>query len=262
MRRRGVGLDGLAVASGVPVSRICEALDYRGCLTAEELGRLARALGLNEVGLCALGCGAYPRPPLGVLPFRVWPLRMVHGIGVANAYLVADSPAGGAVLFDTGAGIEALLEAWPPEVRSLDAVFLTHVEPEHAGGLCEVVRRFGVEQAWYPVGADCPCGAEMREGSGRHFGRLQVTAFSTPGHAAAHNCYHVALAGVSGGNGLLVSGDLVFAGSVGGAYFCQQQLRASVRKVLGAVPPSTVLAPGHGPMSTVANEMAFNPFVD
>jgi hydroxyacylglutathione hydrolase len=262
MRRRGTCPDVLAAASGVGVARICEALDYRGSLTADELRRLAAVLGLNEVGLCALASGCYPLPSLGVLPFQVWPLRMAHGIGVANAYLVAEPGGDGALLFDTGGGIDSLLEVWPREVRSLQAVFLTHLEPEHAGGLCEVVRRFGVGEAWYPAGAGSPCGEAMQEGAIRRFGRLEVTAYATPGHAAAHNCYRVARSGAPAWNCLLISGDLIFAGSVGGSYFCPERMRESLRKMLSAVPPATVLAPGHGPMSTVGNELSFNPFVE
>lgn len=262
MRRRGISLGTLASASGVEVARICEALDYRGTLSPQELGGLARTLRLNEVGLCALGGGCYPRPCLGALPFRVWPLRMPHGIGVANAYVVAEIGEGRAILFDTGAGIEALLKVWPREVDSLSAVFLTHLEPEHAGGLCEVVRRFDGPEAWFPSGAQAPCGRAIADGASRHYGHIEVKAYATPGHAAAHNCYRVSMSSVPRAPSLLISGDLVFAGSVGGAYFSQEQLGQSVRRMLQAVPPATVLAPGHGPLSTVGNELSYNPFVD
>jgi glyoxylase-like metal-dependent hydrolase (beta-lactamase superfamily II) len=60
---------------------------------------------------------------------------------------------------------------------------------------------------------------------------------------------------------LLISGDLVFAGSVGGAYFSHEQLQTSLTRMLRSVPPRTVIAPGHGPMTTAENELRFNPFV-
>lgn len=244
----------------MPVLKIRDAIDYRPDLDCDELRRIAGVLGLNEVGLCALGSGRYPQPELGALPFCVWPLRMRHGIGVANAYLVGECGADHAVLFDTGAGIEALQAVWPAAVRRLDAVFLTHVEAEHAGGLCEVVARFGVRDAFAPTGAGAPCGQPLGDGDRRIYGGLEVTAFTTPGHAAAHNCYLVRKPTATRAAALLVSGDLVFAGSVGGAYFSEEQLQASLRRMLAAVPPCTVLAPGHGPMTTVENELRFNPF--
>jgi len=261
IRGAGIHLDALAAGSAVPAARIRDAVDYRSDLGANELRRIAAVLGLNEVGLCALGAGRYPLPEIGALPFRVWPLRMRHGIGVANAYLVAEAGAEGGVLFDTGAGIAALEAAWPREIRAVAAIFLTHVEGEHAGGLGAVLARFGAPAAFIPRGACAPGGCPAGEGEARIFGALEVTAFSTPGHAAAHNCYRVRAPPGAGQRGLLVSGDLVFAGSAGGGYFSPRQLRAQLRRILGAVPPATVIAPGHGPLTTVENELKFNPFV-
>jgi glyoxylase-like metal-dependent hydrolase (beta-lactamase superfamily II) len=260
MRRAHVTADRLAASSGVPLGKICDAIDYRSDLTCAELRRLATALGLNEVGLCALGSGKYPTAEIGALPFCVWPLRMPHGIGVANAYVVAECGQSRGLLFDTGAGIEALSAVWPPSIRQVDAVFLTHVEPEHAGGLCDVVARFNIAAAFVPAGANAPCGRGLGEGETRRFGPLEVKAFATPGHAAAHNCYLVRATHPPGSDALLISGDLLFAGSVGGAYFSEEQLQSNLRRMLGTVPPRTVIAPGHGPLTTVENELRYNPF--
>lgn len=261
MRGAGINLDALAAGAAVPAARIRDAVDYRSELGADELRRIAGVLGLNEVGLCALGAGRYPLPEIGALPFRVWPLRMRHGIGVANAYLVAEPGSDQGVLFDTGAGLTALAEAWPAEIRSVAAIFLTHVEAEHAGGMCEVLARFGAPAAFIPRGACAPGGRPAGEGEAKLFGALEVAAYSTPGHAAAHNCYLVRIPAGADPRGLLVSGDLVFAGSAGGGYFSPRQLRAQLRRILEAMPPETVIAPGHGPLTTVANELRFNPFV-
>jgi hydroxyacylglutathione hydrolase len=260
MRRAGVTPETVARRAAVSFAKIRDAVDYRPDLDCDELRRIAAVLGLNEVGLCALGTGRYPKPELTALPFCVWPLRMPHGIGVANAYLVGECGASRALLFDTGAGIDALAEVWPRGVRTLDAVFLTHVEPEHAGGLCDVVSRFKAPTAFVPEGATAPCGQSMADAEVKRFGALEVTAFATPGHSAAHNCYLVKSAGARSDAGLLVSGDLVFAGSVGGAYFSHSQLKTSLTRMLQLVPPRTVIAPGHGPMTTAENELRFNPF--
>jgi glyoxylase-like metal-dependent hydrolase (beta-lactamase superfamily II) len=253
--------EALAARTDITAGRIRDAIDYRPDLSCDELRRIATALRLNEVGLCALGTGGYPKPAIGALPFCLWPLRMPHGIGVANAYLVGECGSSRAVLFDTGAGIMPLDAVWPASIRQLDAVFLTHVEAEHAGGLCDIVARFGVAAAFVPSGATAPCGRAMGEGEKKAFGPLEIAAFATPGHAAAHNCYLVRAPGARKGGALLVSGDLVFAGSVGGAYFSHEQLRSNLRRVLHAVPAGTVIAPGHGPLTTVENELKYNPFV-
>lgn len=260
MNRARLTPEALAQRASVSLGKIRDAIDYRPDLSCDELRRIAAVLALNEVGLCALGSGAYPRPELGGLPFCVWPLRMPHGIGVANAYVVAESGSPRGWLFDTGAGIDALAAGWPVNIHGLEAVFLTHVEPEHAGGLCDVVARFNAPHAYVPEGATAPCGESMGEGRTHVFGALEVTAFATPGHAAAHNCYLVKVPGRRDSCALLISGDLVFAGSVGGAYFSAEQLQTSLSRMLQLVPPCTLIAPGHGPMTTAKNELRFNPF--
>lgn len=261
LRHAGLTEAAAARLADVDGTKLRDAIDYRYDLTGAELQRLAAVLRLNEVGFCALAQDRYPLPEIGALPFCVWPLRMAHGIGVANAYLVGECGGSRGLLFDVGPSLDTLLEVWPRSIKGVDAAFLTHVEGEHTGGLCDLVARFGVESAFVPVGAQAPCGRPMGEGETKSIGPYVVTAFSTPGHSAEHNCYLVTAPAARGGSPLLISGDLIFAGSAGGAQFCHRQLRTHLRRVLEAVPPQTVIAPGHGPMTTAENELRFNPFV-
>ncbi|HEY5078561.1 MAG TPA: MBL fold metallo-hydrolase [Opitutaceae bacterium] len=257
----GMNPEALADRANVPLAAILDAIDYRPDIGPAECGRLAAALGLNEVGLCALASGRYPLPDSEGLPFQLWPLRVVHGIGVVNAYVVAGEEEGRGILFDTGPGDGALDAVWPHSVRGIDAIFVTHIEAEHAGGLSRAAAGLGVSKAYIPAGSDASQGMPMGEGDTVTVGSLHVTAYRTPGHCAMHNCYHVRSAAVPSARSLLVSGDLVFAGSAGGPYYCKRQLRDHLRRVLAAVPADTVVAPGHGPMTTAANELRYNPFV-
>lgn len=256
--RAGISREELARRSGVAPARILDAIDYRPDLTPAELQRLAVELDLNEVGLCAIGAGGYPLPEIGSLPFCLWPLRIPHGIGVANAYLVGECGQDHALLFDTGPG--GFGAAWPRMIRRLDAVFLTHAEAEHVGGLPEVSRQFAPPAAFQPAGAGVPGTQPLADRETRRFGPLKVTAWATPGHAEAHHCYLVEAEAARRGPGLLISGDLLFAGSVGGAYSSPSQLFGNVRRVLDDLPAETVVAPGHGPMTTIGHERRFNPF--
>ena len=54
MRLAGLGEAALAARADVDAARLSDALDYRPDFSADELRRLAAALGLNEVGLAAL----------------------------------------------------------------------------------------------------------------------------------------------------------------------------------------------------------------
>ena len=94
-------------------------------------------------------------------------------------------------------------------------------------------------------------GGETIEVAGIAFDVLAV-----PGHSPAHVAYHSA--------GCLFSGDVLFAGSVGrtdlpGADW--ETLVASIRSLAEALPPETVVYPGHGPITTLGDELARNPFL-
>ncbi len=259
-RHAALTVEGLAAASKVEVGRIQDALDYRPELTQAELGRLAGVLDLNEVGLNALARGVYPQAELTGLPFCVNPLRMPYGVGVANAYVVST---GGdtAILFDTGASHAELHRAWPPRIQQIEAVFVTHYEAEHIGGLEVVLQETGLTEFYGPPNGRWPRCRGLGEGQTVNFDRISVTAFNTPGHAAEHNCYLIRDTTGATGPALLISGDLIFAGSLGGGYFCCQRQLTHSRRILGLLPDETVIAPGHGPLTTAANERRFNPFL-
>jgi glyoxylase-like metal-dependent hydrolase (beta-lactamase superfamily II) len=85
---------------------------------------------------------------------------------------------------------------------------------------------------------------------------ISFDVHSVPGHSPAHLAYYA--------DGCLFSGDVLFAGSVGrtdlpGASW--DELLASIRKLVDALPPETAVYPGHGPATTLAAELARNPFL-
>ena len=66
------------------------------------------------------------------------------------------------------------------------------------------------------------------------------------------------------GVGLLVAGDVLFAGSIGRTDLPggdRQQLLASLRDRVLVLDDETVVLPGHGPTTTVGRERASNPFL-
>lgn len=252
--------DSLASCTGIDAERIRDAIDYRYDFTADELRRIALALSLNVTGVEAIASARYPLPVIAGLPFCLHPLRSPHGIGTANAYLVSDCRGGSGVLFDTGPDPERLRRMWPAGITRIAAIFLTHVESEHIGALAEVQRLFGPAPVFAPAGARFPGAAGLGDGARMECGGYQIEALATPGHAEAHNSYLVRAPGALHASPLLISGDLLFAGSVGGAFFCGNRLREQVGRLLTQLPPATIVAPGHGPLTTLAHERIFNPF--
>jgi len=150
-RCAGLNEEQLAARAGVSVEKIQNAEDYRyDDLTDDDLHRLAAALQLNEIGLAALARNQYPRPRVTGLPFCVHPMHLPFGVGVVNAYAVVDCATGVGVLFDGGTGFEALQQVWPKAVTRIEAVFLTHPEAEHIGGLSGALRHHGLATFYGP----------------------------------------------------------------------------------------------------------------
>ncbi len=112
-----------------------------------------------------------------------------------------------------------------------------------------------------PPSGRFPLCSGLTEGQVVDVGGLKVTALQTPGHSDQHNCYLVDLAGRTGKAPLVISGDLIFAGSLGGGYYCCQRQMKHARRVLGILAEDTVIAPGHGPLTTAGHERRYNPFL-
>jgi hydroxyacylglutathione hydrolase len=103
-------------------------------------------------------------------------------------------------------------------------------------------------------------GAEtVAEGDRLEIGAFIVEVYSTPGHTVAHNSYLVSLK-ESGTKPFLVAGDTIFAGSIAAGLSDRSQLMREVRRLWETLPGDTVVAPGHGPLTSIETEREFNPF--
>lgn len=96
----------------------------------------------------------------------------------------------------------------------------------------------------------------LRGGETIEVAGIEFEVLSVPGHSPAHLAYHA--------DGSLFSGDVLFAGSVGrtdlpGADW--DTLVASIRSLVQACAPETTVYPGHGPATTLGDEVARNPFL-
>jgi glyoxylase-like metal-dependent hydrolase (beta-lactamase superfamily II) len=64
----------------------------------------------------------------------------------------------------------------------------------------------------------------------------------------------------SGASTVAAVGDTLFAGSMGNGNGQWELARKKIREHILSMPPETLLCPGHGPLTTVAEELEFNPF--
>lgn len=260
LKLAGLREDELAARSGVDVNRIKDVLDYRYDLPPAELAALARVLGLNQAGVQALAEARYPAPDLPELPFRLEVLAMPYGVGVVNAYLVrslADN--GTAILVDSGHCPDALERAWPNDATELHAHLVTHWDPDHTGGCGEMLARFDLPYCCGP-GPAREGVRVLRDGESLEIGEFRVEVFSTPGPARQHLCFLIGLAADPESRRVLFAGDLFFCGSIGGGFFEPRTVLYHARRLWRTLPGATIVAPGHGPLTTIANERTNNPF--
>ncbi|HAW97391.1 MAG TPA: MBL fold metallo-hydrolase, partial [Opitutae bacterium] len=96
----------------------------------------------------------------------------------------------------------------------------------------------------------------IREGFEHSIGGLSLTALHTHGHSVCGMTFLI--------KGLermvAITGDAIFAGSMGGGMVSYEDALRNNREKIMTLPDDTVLCPGHGPMTTVGEEKAHNPF--
>ncbi len=264
--RRGHGLSvgDLAQASGLPAGDVT-ILERGGRLpTRGEIEALAAALHLRAAPLVRIVLDRWmPEPPRAAGPIETV-MGDINGYAV-KGYVVYDS--GEAVFVDTAYNEEAMLEVLERKNLRLKAVCLTHGHSDHAGGLDVILQHHRVPVylgredkpmlGWIPP-ADVMMPIE--DGQAVAVGRLTMRFVVTPGHTPGGVCYKVEGAGHES----CFVGDTLFAGSIGGsnpASLYRTHL-ASVRTRVLTLPPATTLLPGHGPATTVREEVTHNPFAD
>ena len=91
-------------------------------------------------------------------------------------------------------------------------------------------------------------------------GSVTLVARHAPGHTEGSTLYLLA----AGDESVAFTGDVLFAGSVGRTDLPggdPSAMAATLREVVGALPPGTHVLPGHGPATRVDAELATNPYL-
>ena len=191
-----------------------------------------------------------------------------------NCYLVrGDTDAAEAVVVDPGDQAGEIERALNDLGAGCAGILLTHSHYDHFGALADLAESTGAP-VWLPEGevdvfrrpgdffpsismraytgdATLLSGGESVEAAGVSFQVRHV-----PGHSPGHLSYYA--------EGALFSGDVLFSGSVGRVdlpFGDWDTLLESIRSLADAYPPETVVLSGHGPATTLGDELARNPFL-
>ena len=197
-----------------------------------------------------------------------------------NAYLLQDPATGCCAVVDTGEGpqlAQALTRLDPrPDLR---AILLTHAHFDHAGGLADLQRLFPNATTYLPAleqplfdllpqqgsllfgmpDFDRPCGRidrQLADGDTLDIGEWHFRFLSTPGHTPGQGCYY--------DDTYVFVGDTLFAGSIGRTDFPlsdPELMEQSLRRLLD-LPGHLIVCSGHGPMTTLEQELQTNPYLE
>lgn len=246
----------LAQASGISLADIARVENCQWTPDTAKIRAIAETLGLHAPALVDIANKAYlPKAPQPDAAFELVSLRVFMGIYPVKCYLIICRETRETAIIDTGGNPEAIIKkAGELGVRPTK-ILLTHTHPDHAGGLQTLTNAFGCP-VWTDKQEPRPSGKydlHLAQG-GDHIklGKLEIRVISTPGHTSGGICYKI--------NDTVVSGDAIFAGSMGRANSSFKSLFASVAQKLLTLPDHTGLYPAHGPATTVGQEKRHNPF--
>jgi hydroxyacylglutathione hydrolase len=252
--QRGLGLDDdtLARRAGINPAQVRQL--KTGAFDAAALRALAPPLELSPTALVAMARGEWA-PPEITFPDGFAADTTAFDDMTVNAYLVWDPQTRQAAAIDTGASCEGLLRIAQQRALQIELILLTHTHEDHIADLERLVSATGAD-VWLSNRGRLPGAQTFPEGFVFQLGQLVIRTLHTYGHAADGATYVVE--GLA--HPLAIVGDSLFASSMGGSrddYAAAR--RNNVEKIL-RLPPATVLAPGHGPLTTVGEELRHNPF--
>ena len=206
--------------------------------------------------------------------------RLILGAYQTNCYILRESEAAkDCLIIDTGLEAGELVDFLQTHKLNPAAVVLTHGHADHITGLVALRSQFpDIKVYIHKLDAEMltgakdnlsamagvlfssePAGFSLQEGDVIEQANIKLDVLHTPGHTPGGICLY------SKADGVVFVGDTLFADSVGRTDMpggSATQLIKSIKEKLCILPDDTVVYPGHGPVTTIAQEKANNPFLN
>jgi glyoxylase-like metal-dependent hydrolase (beta-lactamase superfamily II) len=193
-----------------------------------------------------------------------------------NCYLIENEQTKECILVDPATDSQQIYSYLDTENRKLVAILLTHGHFDHVMGVKDILasyetcvyahekERFVLQDPNLNLSAQFATSygltdvKEVQDNEVLHLAGWEIEVLHTPGHTSGSCCYYFKEEGV------LFSGDTLFAGSVGRADFPTgnaQRLQSSLKERVMALPDEIRVYPGHMQDTTIGEERVGNPYV-
>lgn len=247
-----------AKAAGLSETELAALEDSGQSAKKPNFAALADLLGLDGAKLAKVASGWLPSQKD---PGTWRELRSITttGQGMAvNAYLIWDEVSREAALFDTGWDATPIFQLLDENQLQLRHLFITHTHEDHVAALGAIRERFPKVRL-HSSSKNAPVDQRNRKNDFIHLGSLRITNRDTPGHAEDGTTYVIGTWPEDAPHVAIV-GDAIFAGSIGRGNQSWDVAKQKVREQIFSLPDETLICPGHGPLTTVGQEKANNPF--
>ena len=206
-------------------------------------------------------------------------IRETFPVGIlrCNCTILGDETTGEAMVVDPGDNVSEILTRLAAHRLTLKQIIVTHAHIDHVGGAVQLKRATGapiflnqndlpqlammeMQAGWLGVKPPevAPPDASADDGLKIGLSNLPGEVLHTPGHTEGSICLYFAP------QQLLLAGDTLFAGSIGRTDLpggSSRKIIQSIRERLITLPDASVVIPGHGEETTIAEEKACNPFL-
>jgi glyoxylase-like metal-dependent hydrolase (beta-lactamase superfamily II) len=247
-----------AAAAGLSVADYTAVEDTGKAPKNFNFAAAGKLLTLSGANLEKIANGWLPKP----IDTATWSeFRMITSEGdgmTVNAYLLWDSATLEAALFDTGFDAKPILDFVDRHGLALKHLFITHSHPDHIAALEPIRARFPKLRLHSNI-KTAPVDQRNRANDFINLGSLRISNRDTPGHAEDGVTYIIGN-WPEDGPCVAIVGDAIFAGSMGGAKQLLDLARTKVRDQILSLPDDTLICSGHGPLTTVGEQKANNPW--